>query len=370
MREAEKLCDRIAILHRGSVLAEGTLDELRERHDQQDLEELFFQLISQHDRRRRTRHSRLQYNEVASNVKLILAREVRDQLRDRRTLFMIAVLPILLYPLLGMSLFQISQFMHEQPDRVLVVGGRNLNVAPPLFEGGRFAAVAVHRTQRGEAAGAAFSRRRTPSRFPVRKSVRRVGRQPVQQQRRSIEAALCFPTRLRARRDAEARHVDPCRPVPTRRLVPPDFAGGSTNFASRARRGDRGNRRFRSPTCPSRNLSTTRPTRNRSWPRSRSPECLQRWTQRDRRGKPEGRRHLGPGRRTRLRSNGRRGRCTNNRDGAHVVEDPARAAAALGPDRRVLSGRRPLRRRKGTRHAGDPAEQPRRRGAKSCSASC
>src|SRR5205085_8721336 len=29
MREAEKLCDRIAIIHRGSIFAEGTLDELR-----------------------------------------------------------------------------------------------------------------------------------------------------------------------------------------------------------------------------------------------------------------------------------------------------------------------------------------------------
>lgn len=49
MREAEKLCDRIAIMHRGHTLAEGTLDELRDRHDQRDLEELFFQLISHHD---------------------------------------------------------------------------------------------------------------------------------------------------------------------------------------------------------------------------------------------------------------------------------------------------------------------------------
>jgi sodium transport system ATP-binding protein len=49
MREAERLCDRIAILHRGRLLAEGTLDELRERHQEQDLEELFFRLISQHD---------------------------------------------------------------------------------------------------------------------------------------------------------------------------------------------------------------------------------------------------------------------------------------------------------------------------------
>jgi sodium transport system ATP-binding protein len=49
MREAEKLCDRIAIVHRGVILASGTLDELRNRHEQNDLEELFFQLIRQHD---------------------------------------------------------------------------------------------------------------------------------------------------------------------------------------------------------------------------------------------------------------------------------------------------------------------------------
>jgi sodium transport system ATP-binding protein len=45
MREVEKLCDRVAILHRGRILAAGTLDELRHRHQQHDLEELFFQLI-------------------------------------------------------------------------------------------------------------------------------------------------------------------------------------------------------------------------------------------------------------------------------------------------------------------------------------
>ena len=46
MREVEKLCDRIAIIHRGTILDEGTLDELRERHHEQDFEELFFQLLS------------------------------------------------------------------------------------------------------------------------------------------------------------------------------------------------------------------------------------------------------------------------------------------------------------------------------------
>jgi len=49
MREAEKLCDRVAILHRGKLLAEGGLDELRDRHELSDLEELFFQLIHHHD---------------------------------------------------------------------------------------------------------------------------------------------------------------------------------------------------------------------------------------------------------------------------------------------------------------------------------
>jgi sodium transport system ATP-binding protein len=49
MREAEKLCDRIAIVHRGHILAEGTLPHLRETYQENDLEELFFRLISEHD---------------------------------------------------------------------------------------------------------------------------------------------------------------------------------------------------------------------------------------------------------------------------------------------------------------------------------
>ncbi len=52
MREAERLCDRIAIMHRGHILAEGSLHELLEIHREDDLEELFFGLISQHDERR------------------------------------------------------------------------------------------------------------------------------------------------------------------------------------------------------------------------------------------------------------------------------------------------------------------------------
>ena len=50
MREAEKLCDRVAIMHRGQILAEGSVEELRTVYRENDLEEIFFQLISQRDR--------------------------------------------------------------------------------------------------------------------------------------------------------------------------------------------------------------------------------------------------------------------------------------------------------------------------------
>ena len=76
------------------------------------------------------------------NVRLIFMREMRDQLRDRRTLFLIAVLPVMLYPLLGMSFFQLSQFLKHKAAKVLVVGVDQLTERewlPPLLEGDRFA---------------------------------------------------------------------------------------------------------------------------------------------------------------------------------------------------------------------------------------
>lgn len=49
MSEVERLCDRIAIMHRGRILDTGTLADLRERHKEHDFEELFFGLLSQHE---------------------------------------------------------------------------------------------------------------------------------------------------------------------------------------------------------------------------------------------------------------------------------------------------------------------------------
>ena len=46
MREVERLCDRVAIISRGKVRACGTLAELRREHGEDDVEELFFNLVS------------------------------------------------------------------------------------------------------------------------------------------------------------------------------------------------------------------------------------------------------------------------------------------------------------------------------------
>lgn len=46
MSEAEKLCDVIGIIHKGRLVVEGTLDELRERFGERDLEEIFVKAVN------------------------------------------------------------------------------------------------------------------------------------------------------------------------------------------------------------------------------------------------------------------------------------------------------------------------------------
>lgn len=71
------------------------------------------------------------------HVRLIWLREVRDQLRDRRTLFVVAVLPLLLYPLMGMGMLQVVQFTREHATRALILGAEELPASPPLIDGDR-----------------------------------------------------------------------------------------------------------------------------------------------------------------------------------------------------------------------------------------
>jgi sodium transport system ATP-binding protein len=47
MSEMEKLCDTIAIIHHGRIMAEGTLAELRERAGCHDLEDIFVKVVEE-----------------------------------------------------------------------------------------------------------------------------------------------------------------------------------------------------------------------------------------------------------------------------------------------------------------------------------
>jgi sodium transport system permease protein len=68
-------------------------------------------------------------------VRLIAAREVRDQLRDRRTLFLILGLPILMYPLfVGVGILFVSA-IKEKRLVVGVVGAEHLPTAQPDMTG-------------------------------------------------------------------------------------------------------------------------------------------------------------------------------------------------------------------------------------------
>ncbi len=69
-----------------------------------------------------------------SRVRLIFTREMRDQVRDRRTMFTIFVLPLLLYPFMGMLMLQVAQFHSEHAVHITIVGPENGPTELPLLE--------------------------------------------------------------------------------------------------------------------------------------------------------------------------------------------------------------------------------------------
>ena len=71
-----------------------------------------------------------------SNLFVIFRREVLDQLRDRRTLFMVFVFPILLYPILGYGIIQATAAREKKPRIVVVVGAEYLPTEVPLLGSG------------------------------------------------------------------------------------------------------------------------------------------------------------------------------------------------------------------------------------------
>lgn len=62
-----------------------------------------------------------------SIIRLIWVRELRDQLRDRRTVFMVAILPVLIYPVAGLGMMQLAASLLGQTTVVGVAGLENLH---------------------------------------------------------------------------------------------------------------------------------------------------------------------------------------------------------------------------------------------------
>ena len=73
-----------------------------------------------------------------TNVKRIFNREIRDQLRDRRTLFTTLILPLMMYPILGLLMLQIAQFVSETSSKVHVIGKDAIADLPVLFDNKKF----------------------------------------------------------------------------------------------------------------------------------------------------------------------------------------------------------------------------------------
>ena len=48
MREVEKLCDVVGIIQNGKLLAEGTLEQLKQQQGESDLEEVFVKIVAPH----------------------------------------------------------------------------------------------------------------------------------------------------------------------------------------------------------------------------------------------------------------------------------------------------------------------------------
>lgn len=68
------------------------------------------------------------------NIKLIFMRELRDQLRDRRTLFMITILPLFLYPMLGLGIVQMLLTFSEQQRIAIILNSDDLPESPSLLD--------------------------------------------------------------------------------------------------------------------------------------------------------------------------------------------------------------------------------------------
>ena len=74
-----------------------------------------------------------------SVLRLIAMRELRDLLRDRRSVLLILLMPLILYPFFGLAGIVLAKTTAEQKTVVGLVGGEYLPESPALLDGDGFA---------------------------------------------------------------------------------------------------------------------------------------------------------------------------------------------------------------------------------------
>ena len=45
MDEVQKLCDRVIIIHKGKMVEQGTINELKDKYNSDDMEQIFMNLV-------------------------------------------------------------------------------------------------------------------------------------------------------------------------------------------------------------------------------------------------------------------------------------------------------------------------------------
>jgi ABC-type Na+ transport system ATPase subunit NatA len=50
LSDIESVCESVAVLHRGRLVAEGRLDQLKRDHGETNMDELYLKLVRQHER--------------------------------------------------------------------------------------------------------------------------------------------------------------------------------------------------------------------------------------------------------------------------------------------------------------------------------
>ena len=204
LAEAELLCDRIGLLHRGRLLAEGTPAALRAAAgDAPSLEEAFLRLVGASTGRSRADAPPPM---KLAEVLLVAGKELRETLRDRRTLAVMVLFPLVVYPLVSLATVQVMAARIGRAEKVparVAVAGPAARSPTSCARASRRAPTTAARTSRCRSAGAGHRRRR-PRRPRRRRGRGRSAGQAAPPARRRA----CCSTRRRSARAPRATRIE------------------------------------------------------------------------------------------------------------------------------------------------------------------